>query len=262
MEAARFRVPIAFGLVLVGLLSAYAPARASGPGPVAGRPVPPAAFASSTWGVVDRNTFGSPTAILRAGPYSRRAPTDMAATVPPPYGIGSVGITVGSITEKVFFGNETDFAGIPLRDVNVLKYWVYAGVDSLVGVALPNISIEVDPTIGTSTFASLNYVPDTSAVPSAPPARLTNTWQQYDASAAGSRWYSTGSTGTLINCTIVSPCSFNVLKQRLPDAVISSALGISTGRNTVFLGAVDGLQVNNTVYDFEHFGVRKTVPLP
>ena len=72
----------------------------------------------------------------------------------------------------------------------------------------------------------------------------------------------TGSTAALIGCTIVMPCTYNVIKQRLPDAVITSALGISKGRDTAFAGAVDGLQINNTVYDFEHFGVRKTVPRP
>jgi hypothetical protein len=34
------------------------------------------------------------------------------------------------------------------------------------------------------------------------------------------------------------------------------------GRNAIFAGAVDGLQINRTVYDFEPFGVRRRIPRP
>jgi hypothetical protein len=91
--------------------------------------------------------------------------------------------------------------------------------------------------------------------PSAPAPRLPNTWQQYDTSAAGSQWYATGATGSLINCTLASPCSFDALKAAMPDAVITRSLGFSM--DTAFIGAIDGLQVNNTVYDFGPLGARK-----
>ena len=43
----------------------------------------------------------------------------------------------------------------------------------------------------------------------------------------------------------------------MPDATILSAQ-ITKGRDFAFTGAVDALQINNSVYDFEPFGVTKT----
>src|SRR5205814_2190579 len=60
---------------------------------------------SEHWGVIERNTIGSPVAELREGPFSAFTPTgDLTA---PPFGKGSLGIEVGSGQEKVAFGNET-----------------------------------------------------------------------------------------------------------------------------------------------------------
>lgn len=215
---------------------------------------------SSTWGVIGRNTIGGPNAVLRGGPWARNSPTSLAATVPPPYGIGSLGIIVGTAAEKIAFGNETEFARLRLRDINILKYWIYAGHDSLAGISLPIISIEANPMVGAITFTSLNYLPDASVSPSAPAVRLPNIWQQYDATAAGNKWFATGAAGTTIGCTLGTPCSFADLKTRLPNAFVSFSLGFSKGRDTPFVGAVDGLQVNKVVYDFEQKGVRKVKP--
>jgi hypothetical protein len=216
--------------------------------------------ASSTWGVIGRNTIGEPNAVFRGGPWARRSPTSLSANVPPPYGIGSLGIIVGSGAEKIAFGNETKFANLPLRDIKVLKYWIYAGHDSLSGISLPIISIEANPMVGAITFTSLNYLPDSSVSPSAPAVRLPNVWQQYDATAAGNKWFATGAAGTAIGCTLATPCTFDVLKAQLPNAFVSFSLGFSKGRDTPFVGAVDGLQVNKVVYDFEQKGVRKVKP--
>ncbi|WP_329247778.1 hypothetical protein OG417_54140 [Actinoallomurus sp. NBC_01490] len=125
------------------------------------------------------------------------------------------------------------------------------------GISLPIISIEANPKVGAITYTSLSYMPESSTSPSAPAVRVPNVWQQYDATAAGNRWYATGSAGTAIGCTQATPCSFADLKSRIPNAVVSLSLGISKGRDTPFIGAVDGLQVNNVVYDFEQNGVRQ-----
>ncbi|MFC4005973.1 hypothetical protein ACFOY2_01975 [Nonomuraea purpurea] len=216
---------------------------------------PQDSFSGEKWGIIGRNTLGGPNAVLRDGPYGRRTAM-FAATQPPPYGDGSLGIIVGSGNDKIAFGNETIFAGDRLSSIRTLKYWVFAGVDSLTGVILPNITIEVDPNVGTADYTSLVFMPDRSTSPSAPATPVPNVWQQYDASATGSRWFATGTTGTTIACTQATPCSFADLKTKLPNAVISYSLGISKGRDTPFIGAVDGLQVNETVYDFEFSGVR------
>ena len=51
---------------------------------------------AGNWGVVNRNTEGSPVAYLRSGPLT------------PPVGKGSLNLTVKDGTEKVAFGNEVD----------------------------------------------------------------------------------------------------------------------------------------------------------
>ncbi|MFC6081890.1 hypothetical protein [Sphaerisporangium aureirubrum] len=149
---------------------------------------------------------------------------------------------------------------MPISGITALKYWAYAGTNSLEDVSVPGLSIEVDPNVGSTDYSNLIYLPDTSTGPSAPATRVPNTWQQYDASAAGSQWYATGATGVLIGCTQTSPCSFDDLKARLPNAVITLSLGFT--EDTPFIGALDGLQVNNTVYDFEPLGTRKLVLTP
>ena len=76
------------------------PARPSRPRPA---PTPTA----GNWGVINRNTEGSPAAYLRSGPLK------------PPLGKGALNLTVKDGTEKVAFGNEIDtFAGGLFANVN------------------------------------------------------------------------------------------------------------------------------------------------
>jgi hypothetical protein len=93
--------------------------------------------------------------------------------------------------------------------------------------------------------------PTTAAASSTPAAR------------AGSGWFPTsGVVQAATGCDQITRCSFNVLKAKPPDAIISFSLGISVGRNAIFAGAVDGLQIDHTVYGFEPFGVRRRIPRP
>jgi hypothetical protein len=225
-----------------------------------GYPGNPAAYSPLKWGIIGRNTIGGPNAVFRVGPWGRNPLTNYSANMPPPYGIGSLGIIVGNATEKIAFGNETDFAGVPLSALNTLKYWVFTGADSMTGISLPLISIEVNPHLGPITYTSVNYMPENSVSPSAPATRIPNIWQQYDATATGNKWYATGAAGAATGCTQATPCSFTALKAAMPNAEISYSLGFSKGRDTPFIGALDGLQVNNTVYDFEPLGVFRRNP--
>ena len=58
-------------------------------------------------------------------------------------------------------------------------------------------------------------------------------------------------------------CTFSELQDALDDggdpATILSA-SITKGRDFAFGGAVDGLRINDTVYDFEETGVFTTTP--
>jgi hypothetical protein len=259
MRTSSFPLRIGLGLALAGA-GALTATPALG---LTGRPVPPGTVSSSKWGTILRNTTGQPTAALRGGPYGRSGPSSLAATIPPPYGVGSLAILVGTTTQKIDFGNETIFAGLPLRTIDVLKYWIFVGQDVPNVSGLPIISIEANPRAAGVGYTSLNYGPPLSMPPSRPSTVFSNTWQQYDASGAGSGWYATnGTIQALTGCTQVTPCSFATLKSKLPNAVVSLSIGISVGPSSTFVGAVDGLQINNTVYDFESFGVRRTIPRP
>ncbi|SDL13582.1 hypothetical protein SAMN05421874_11689 [Nonomuraea maritima] len=230
--------------------------------PVTGDALAAPVYAAGTlWGIIGRNTLGTPNAVLREGPYGRVS-GQFPVTQAPPYGTGSLGLIVGGAdtpleADKIMWGNERIFAGGDLDAIRRLSYWVFAGVDDLDGVTLPNITIEVDPNRDTTTnYTSLVYLPNESDSPSAPANPTENLWQRYDALASGNQWFATGATGTDIGCTLASPCTFQFIRSQMPQAVISYSLGISKGRDDAFVGAVDGLQVNGTVYDFEFTGVR------
>src|SRR5690606_37716160 len=71
---------------------------------------PPAEQGNPHWGVIARNTIGSPVAELRTGPFVTTPGGDAVA---PPFGEGSLGLAVAAGStqeskEKVAFGNEVD----------------------------------------------------------------------------------------------------------------------------------------------------------
>src|ERR1700752_1225133 len=72
---------------------------------------------SEHWGVVPRNTIGSPGQELRDGRFPS---TPAGAISEPPFGKGSLGLSVADKStplaqpqEKASFGNEVDFLGDP-----------------------------------------------------------------------------------------------------------------------------------------------------
>ena len=223
--------------------------------PEAAGAVPP-----ERWGVIARNTLGSPTAELRFGPYGRTT-LGYSARQPPPYGRGSLGIVVGSKDEKVAYGNETNFAGTPLSRIGIARYWVYNGVDPQTSTTPPSLAMEVDPRIAGQNYTTLVYLPSASISPSAPSILYRNVWQEYDATAPGNKWFATNTAvADAIGCGLASPCSFATLKSRLPYALISYSVAIQKGRDDAFAGAVDGLRLNNVLFDFERGGVRRRSP--
>jgi len=158
---------------------------------------------------------------------------------------------------KVDFGNEVDFVGDNVADLNDLSYYVYTtqeNIDAAKGDKgnLPLLRIEVNAgalTSGvTKGYASLVFIPNGTGV-------SQGTFSKIDATddAAGS-WYFTGSTGTATGCTLAAPCTLAQINAAAPHATIST-LSVGHGSDYAFVGAVDGLQVNDKVYDFEPFGV-------
>ena len=252
---ARWWVVIPAVLLLGAMLAvtidrAATPASATTPkaktkhGPTGPKGDPRTDFSTEKWGLIGRNTIGSASALPRTGPWgSALQPSD------PPSGIGSLQIIVGDGTQKVAYGNQHDFFTTRLSAVSTLTYWVYRDIDAPAPI-LPGVSFEVLNPTAAVTYTSLVYVPS----PTAPVAGAV--WTKLDA-LAGARWFFTnGPLGLSSGCNQSTFCTFAQATTALtnPGYRILS-LAVSKGRDDAFNGAVDALQVNKTVYDFEPQGV-------
>ena len=92
-------------------------------------------------------------------------------------------------------------------------------------------------------------------VPDAAP--VTNRWSAYiDATSTGC-WYLTGNEVPACNqtaqCTLAA--DEGRARRRRCEAIIYTA-AVGKGRDSMWIGAVDGLRLNRSVYDFEAAGVR------
>ncbi|MEH0424550.1 hypothetical protein [Streptomyces sp. B21-083] len=213
---------------------------------------------SDHWGVIARNTIGSPVAELRTGPFGPFGTTGTAAR--PPYGRGSLGIEVANNSttlvppsEKVDFGNEVDFSGQQVLRLRQVGFHVFQTAENVAyGGAtpnMPNIRFEIDPNVtATDDYSTLVWVPSASPV--------TNGWSPFiDATSTG-YWYLTGNETT---CTQAAQCTFAQLKASFTNVnarptVYTVAVG--KGRDFMWIGAIDGLRLNGYVYDFERDGVK------
>jgi hypothetical protein len=202
-------------------------------------------YTGAEWSVVDRNTIGNGDAYLRAGPSS-------AGGSNPPFGVGSLGLRTGSADDKATFGNQTDFVGDPLSGISTVKYHVFTtgenqGPPPQTPENLPNVQFEVDPN-GPGTaggFSTLTFAPEAQDAG----------WSEIDASTA-QRWYYTGSFGTESGCNQTTYCTLAQAQEAAPEATLYT-VQLNKGRDNAFSGAVDGLTLNTTTYDFEPLGVRE-----
>jgi hypothetical protein len=212
------------------------------------------------WGIIDRNTIGSAVADLRAGPYGSFGVTGPSAS--PPMGVGSLGIQVSDNAlsganpqEKVAFGNEVDFLGDQVATLTKVGYRVFQTQENadINPRNMPNIALEINPQTG-SAYTTMVWVPDAAPV--------TNRWSGFiDATTTGD-WYFTGSAGTATGCNQTTFCSFADAQANLAAAQVGGTpasiytVAIAKGRDDAWVGAVDGLRINNKVYNFEPYGVN------
>ena len=213
------------------------------PGPAG--PAGTAKYVGANWSQVDRNVIGNAFTQLRSGPVSG----NFGATVKPPVGEGSLGIHTGSAADKAAFGNQVDFVGDKVSDLNTVKYSVFTTGENR-GIApnnLPSVSLEVDPNV----VDAVNY----STLVFTPLDAAANEWTELDASTA-KQWYFTGATGTTTGCNQTTYCTLAEVKEEAPEATIHT-VQITKGRDYAFTGAVDALVINDTTYDFEPFGVSQ-----
>jgi hypothetical protein len=198
-----------------------------------------ASYAGPSWSVVDRNVTGNGDSALRSGPAGA------------PLGVGSLGIRTGSAADKAAFGNQVDFAGMPLASLTKVGFSVFTtGENNAAGgqaVNMPSITFEIDPNVEgiNSDYSSLVYMPPLSAA---------NAWTTFDATKDG-LWGLTGGAFAKTPCGIDGArCSFDDVMALLGQAKVYT-VQITKGRDFAFSGAVDALTLNNTTYDFEPFGV-------
>jgi hypothetical protein len=237
--------PTVLGSQAPGTQGAKGDTGATGPAGAAGPHL-----SSGNWGIIDRNTIGSPQVGFRSGPAT------------PPLGTGSLSILVDGGTEKAAYGNEVDsFAGGLVDNLTAVGFRVFTTGEDIAaanGAAnMPSITFEIDPNVAAvaSDYSSLVYMPDNST---------PNQWSGYiDATTTGF-WGLTGSKFAGTQCDINGArCTFAQVKAYLNDggspATILTA-AITKGRDFAWQGAVDGLRINDAVYDFEETGVTKTAP--
>ena len=216
------------------------------------------AYAGPNWGVIERNTIGSPVADLRGGPYGSFGVTGPLAA--PPYGVGSLQVSVRS-DEKVAFGDEVDFLGDKVADLTAVGFHFFTtGENVSAGEPTPNITLEINPAVGGKRYTSMVYNAATPAT--------VNQWSGFVNAAASPQpanagWYFTnGTVATATGCNQTTFCTLSQAKQALaanndgsgPATIFTVA--VAKGRDTTFTGAIDGLRINDTIYDFEPFGVR------
>jgi hypothetical protein len=218
---------------------------------------------SEHWGVITRNTIGSPVAQLRDGPYGSFGVSGPAAE--PPFGKGSLGIEVADsstslvpASEKASFGNEVDFFGENVLDVNAVGFHVFqTGENVSYGGPrnLPNIAIEMDANLATlpaDNYTTMVWAPGPLATP-------VNQWSPYIDATTDGNWYFTGAEAAATGCTQALNCTFAQAMAALDDGgdtPVMYTLAVAKGRDSMWIGAVDGLRLNNKIYDFEANGVK------
>jgi len=256
MGSARAR----WGLGAAALLGLTATGLFVGPA-LAGNAANWPAAKSEHWGVIDRNTIGSPVAELRDGPYSPLSNGQISA---PPFGKGSLGIEVANFgsgtasAEKVAYGNEVDFLGNPVSGLTQVGFQVFQTGENTTtngpATNMPNITIEINPHVAGKTYTSMVWDPPASPV--------VDQWSPYlDATNSGV-WYFSGSTGTATSCGISNSCTLAQAQAALvahndgTGAATILTVAIAKGRDYAWQGAVDGLRINDKVYDFETDGVH------
>ena len=214
-------------------------------------------YSGPNWGIVDRNVQGGGDSYLRAGPTTATA----TGVTSPPLGIGSLGIRTAGPADKAAFGDQVDFVGDDFSAVTAVAYSVFATGEDFSGGAtnLPSISFELlFPAGGANPgFHTLFYQPSIAAAD-------VNKWTTIDAVAdATPHWGLGGAAGTTCDQN-GSLCTFAQVQDYIAandNGTTMLTVQITKGSGQpAFSGAVDALQINNDVFDFEPFGVSVTHP--
>src|SRR5262245_12039826 len=190
---------------------------------------------SGNFGVIYRNTIGSPVADLRRGPED------------PPVGSGSLNILVGP-NEKVSYGVSVRGPATDITQVGFRVFTTGENIKRAPGATnLPSLAFEIDPNISSidSNYSTLVWLPPASA-------QKPSEWSDFIDGTKTGLWGLTGSAfnspATKANCGLNGPlCTFAEVKALLKDGgdppqVYTAA--VQKGRDYEFQGAVDDLRLN------------------
>jgi hypothetical protein len=164
-----------------------------------------------------------------------------------PSGLGTSALqlaTTASTADKAGLYTHT-MAGTPLAAVTDLSYWTYQAQGPAVADA--SYQLQVDTGCG---FTTLVYEPYWNVTQPIVPA----TWQQWDVDS-GLFWSSkniTCGTSAIVAGAGGPPLyTLSAVEAMFPNAVVVG-IGVNVGTfNPAYTVAVDGVQFNDTVYDFE-----------
>jgi hypothetical protein len=159
--------------------------------------------------------------------------------------------------EKVDFGNEVDFFGDRVLNLNQVGFHVFNPTENTTyggGLSnLPNIRFEINPDVNNITYSTLVWVPGPE------PVQDLDRWSPYIDATSNGYWYLTGSAGTATGCDQVAHCTLQQVKASFTAHGAQPTIDTVTvgyGRDSMWIGAVDGLRINQNIYDFERNGVR------
>jgi hypothetical protein len=170
-----------------------------------------------------------------------------------PSGLGSSSLqlaTTASTADKAGLYTHT-MAGTPLGDVTNLSYWTYQPAGNL---PFADASYQLQIEDGCGHFTTLVFEPYENGT------IVPGTWQQWDVSG-GQFWSSrtvTCGTSTLVAGAGGAPFyTLGQVKTLFPNAFVVG-IGVNVGTfNPGYTVAVDGVQFNDTTYNFE-IGTRPT----
>jgi hypothetical protein len=229
------------------------PAGPQGPAGTGGAAQGATPFPGANWSIVHRNVIGAADADLGAGPLDA------------PYGDGALQLRTASPNDKTAFGNEQDFVGDLVSGLVNIEYSVFTTGENIdkspVGGTfgnMPSVAFEIDPNLSTTStnYSTLVFV----AANTAP-----NAWTRINAiTAPGAHWALTGAAGTATGCSTAGAyCTWAAIQTALDDGGTAATIltaQVTKGRDYAFSGAVDGLRINNELFNFEPGGVTTTTP--
>jgi hypothetical protein len=167
---------------------------------------------------------------------------------PPGLGDGSLKLTTTlNPGDKAGLYTHT-MAGTPLADVNTLAYWTYQATTVQPPHAAASYQLQIDAN-GLDTpggFTTLVFEPYQNGVV------VNGVWQHWDVDE-GLFW----SSRTVLDCGLVAGAggppmyTLDQVKTMCPNAVVVG-IGVNIGTNNPgYTVATDGVQFNDTIYDFE-----------